>query len=200
MHPRNRQHAGVRCNAQALVMHMKCRAFVTIVGHTHSSLGFSKYTRRCHTDVGFKRSLVAFAEREQAEQPWSADHANQRWGHTPYQHYGEVDATCGAFSPPVTAWPLLCRQAAHRKDVNLVLVNPQIPQNAGSVARTCAATSVALHLVKPLGFDIDSRKFVEGCQVSCSQHYHFILCDMTLLWQVEEGRLRLLAICCCQSA
>lgn len=50
------------------------------------------------------------------------------------------------------------RQADHRKDLNLVLVNPQIPQNAGSVARTCAATSVALHLVKPLGFDIDSRK------------------------------------------
>lgn len=51
-----------------------------------------------------------------------------------------------------------CRQAVHRKDINLVLVHPQIPQNAGSVARTCAATSVALHLVRPLGFDIDSRK------------------------------------------
>ena len=103
-------------------------------------------------------------------------------------------------SPPTIAGLLLCRQAAHRKDINLVLVNPQIPQNAGSVARTCAATSVALHLVKPLGFDIDSRKFVNGCHVSCNQQYRFILCDMNLFWQVEEGRLRLLAICCCQSA
>ncbi len=50
------------------------------------------------------------------------------------------------------------RQGQQRQDLHLVLVNPQIPQNAGSVARTCAATSVALHLVKPLGFDIDSRK------------------------------------------
>ena len=103
-------------------------------------------------------------------------------------------------STPITSGPLLCRQAAHRKDVNLVLVNPQIPQNAGSVARTCAATSVALHLVKPLGFDIDSRKFVNSCQLSYSQQYHFILCDIIFFEQAEEGRFRLLAICCCQSA
>eukprot|EP00873_Tetraselmis_striata_P043233 jgi/Tetstr1/463497/TSEL_000746.t1 len=46
----------------------------------------------------------------------------------------------------------------HRQDLNLVLVHPQIPQNAGNVARTAAATGVALHLVKPLGFDIDDKK------------------------------------------
>ena len=42
--------------------------------------------------------------------------------------------------------------------LNLVLVEPEIPQNTGNVARTCAATGAALHLVKPLGFAIDDRK------------------------------------------
>lgn len=41
---------------------------------------------------------------------------------------------------------------------NIVLVEPEIPQNAGNIARTCAATGAALHLVRPLGFDIDDRK------------------------------------------
>jgi tRNA (cytidine/uridine-2'-O-)-methyltransferase len=39
----------------------------------------------------------------------------------------------------------------------LVLVNPQIPQNTGNIARTCAATSTELHLVGPLGFEISDR-------------------------------------------
>ena len=43
-------------------------------------------------------------------------------------------------------------------DLNLVLVEPEIPQNTGNVARTCAVTGAALHLVKPMGFEIDDRK------------------------------------------
>ena len=42
--------------------------------------------------------------------------------------------------------------------LNIVLVEPEIPQNTGNVARTCAATGARLHLVKPLGFRIDDRK------------------------------------------
>lgn len=42
--------------------------------------------------------------------------------------------------------------------INIVLVEPEIPQNTGNIARTCAATGSALHLVKPLGFAIDDRK------------------------------------------
>lgn len=42
--------------------------------------------------------------------------------------------------------------------INIVLVEPEIPQNTGNIARTCAATGAALHLVKPLGFAIDDRK------------------------------------------
>ena len=44
------------------------------------------------------------------------------------------------------------------KDINIVLVEPEIPQNTGNIARTCAATGASLHLVKPLGFEIDDRK------------------------------------------
>ena len=42
--------------------------------------------------------------------------------------------------------------------LNIVLVEPQIPQNTGNIARTCAATGARLHLVKPLGFAIDDKK------------------------------------------
>ncbi len=38
------------------------------------------------------------------------------------------------------------------------MVEPEIPQNTGNVARTCAATGARLHLVKPMGFEIDNKK------------------------------------------
>ncbi|XP_068668551.1 uncharacterized protein [Aristolochia californica] len=41
---------------------------------------------------------------------------------------------------------------------NIVLVSPQIPGNTGSIARTCAASAVGLHLVEPMGFKIDDTK------------------------------------------
>ena len=41
--------------------------------------------------------------------------------------------------------------------IHIVLVSPEIPQNTGNIARTCAATGCALHLVKPLGFSIDDK-------------------------------------------
>ena len=42
--------------------------------------------------------------------------------------------------------------------INIVLYQPEIPQNTGNIARTCAATGAALHLIRPLGFEIDDRK------------------------------------------
>lgn len=41
---------------------------------------------------------------------------------------------------------------------NIVLVEPEIPQNTGNIARTCAATGSKLHIVKPMGFEIDDKK------------------------------------------
>ena len=40
---------------------------------------------------------------------------------------------------------------------HVVLVEPEIPQNAGNIARTCAATGCTLHLVRPLGFEISDK-------------------------------------------
>lgn len=41
--------------------------------------------------------------------------------------------------------------------MNIVLVNPEIPQNTGNIARTCAATGAMLHLIEPLGFKIEDK-------------------------------------------
>ena len=41
--------------------------------------------------------------------------------------------------------------------LHIVLVEPEIPQNCGNIARTCAATGARLHLIRPLGFDISEK-------------------------------------------
>ncbi len=41
--------------------------------------------------------------------------------------------------------------------INLVLYQPEIPQNTGNIMRTCAATDIRLHLIKPLGFSLDEK-------------------------------------------
>ncbi|MEA2664284.1 MAG: tRNA (cytidine/uridine-2-O-)-methyltransferase [Candidatus Eremiobacteraeota bacterium] len=53
---------------------------------------------------------------------------------------------------------LVAPDAVRDVPLHLVLVEPQIPPNAGNVARLCAATGCALHLVEPLGFRIDDRE------------------------------------------
>ena len=43
-------------------------------------------------------------------------------------------------------------------NLNIVLVEPEIPQNTGNIARTCAATGTRLHIIEPMGFKIDDKK------------------------------------------
>lgn len=43
-------------------------------------------------------------------------------------------------------------------ELNIVLIEPEIPQNTGNIARTCAATGARLHLVEPMGFKVDDKK------------------------------------------
>lgn len=43
-------------------------------------------------------------------------------------------------------------------ELNIVLVEPRIPQNTGNIARTCALTGARLHIVKPMGFEIDDKQ------------------------------------------
>jgi len=42
--------------------------------------------------------------------------------------------------------------------INIVLIEPEIPQNTGNIARTCAAVGARLHLVEPMGFKVDDAK------------------------------------------
>ena len=44
------------------------------------------------------------------------------------------------------------------KEINIVLHEPEIPQNTGNIARTCAVTGAALHIIRPMGFKIDDKK------------------------------------------
>ena len=46
--------------------------------------------------------------------------------------------------------------------VNIVLVEPEIPQNTGNIVRTCVATRSALHLVRPLGFEISDKYLIRA--------------------------------------
>ena len=43
------------------------------------------------------------------------------------------------------------------KNLNIVLVEPQIPQNTGNISRTCAVTGARLHLIRPFGFEISDK-------------------------------------------
>ena len=43
------------------------------------------------------------------------------------------------------------------KRINIVLYNPEIPQNTGNISRTCAVTGAALHIIRPTGFEISDR-------------------------------------------
>ncbi len=45
----------------------------------------------------------------------------------------------------------------NERRLHIVLVEPEIPQNTGNIARTCAATGAVLHLIEPLGFEISDR-------------------------------------------
>ena len=45
-----------------------------------------------------------------------------------------------------------------KNTINIVLLEPQIPQNTGNIARTCAATGASLHLIRPMGFEVDDKK------------------------------------------
>ncbi len=49
------------------------------------------------------------------------------------------------------------RRFRYMKKLNVVLLEPEIPQNTGNISRTCAATDTALHLIRPLGFEITDK-------------------------------------------
>lgn len=68
--------------------------------------------------------------------------------------------------------------------LNIVLVEPRIPQNTGNIARTCAATGAKLHLVGPMGFAIDDKKLKRAGL----DYWHLL--DITYYKSLEEFFLK----------
>lgn len=63
---------------------------------------------------------------------------------------------------------------------NIVLVEPEIPQNAGNIARTCAVTGSVLHLVRPLGFEVTDKQLKRAGL----DYWHFL--DIRYYDSIEE--------------
>jgi len=62
--------------------------------------------------------------------------------------------------------------------INVVLFEPEIPQNTGNIMRTCAATNTKLHLIKPLGFSLDEKQikrsganYIDSCDFTIYENY-----------------------------
>ncbi len=64
--------------------------------------------------------------------------------------------------------------------VNIVLFEPEIPQNTGNIMRTCAGTGAKLHLIKPLGFSLDEKR-VKRSGANYIEH-----CDYKVYDNIEE--------------
>lgn len=65
-------------------------------------------------------------------------------------------------------------------ELNIVLVEPEIPQNTGNIARTCAATGARLHLVEPMGFKVDDKKLKRAGL----DYWHFL--DITYYKSLDD--------------
>lgn len=64
--------------------------------------------------------------------------------------------------------------------INIVLVEPEIPQNAGNIVRTCAVTGSILHMVRPLGFEV-TDKYLKRAGLD---YWHFV--DIRYYDSIEE--------------
>ncbi len=64
--------------------------------------------------------------------------------------------------------------------INVVLFAPEIPQNTGNIMRTCAATNIKLHLIKPLGFSLDEKS------IKRSGANYINACDYTIYENFED--------------
>ncbi len=82
---------------------------------------------------------------------------------------------------------------------HIVLFEPEIPPNTGNVIRLCANTGAALHLVRPLGFDLDRRSLRRAgldyrWMAAVQVHDDFAACRVALGWTAAGRRTRWFAI------
>jgi len=85
--------------------------------------------------------------------------------------------------------------------MNIVLLEPEIPPNTGNIARLCAATKVALHLIEPFGFKLDDAQLkragmdywqqVQWRRWPSWNAFHDALPDCANLWFIESNGQRL---------
>lgn len=73
-------------------------------------------------------------------------------------------------------------------ELNIVLVEPEIPQNTGNIARTCAATGARLHLVEPMGFKVDDKKLRKSIRI-------FHILTAAIYFSVKKQRACLNGFC-----
>ncbi len=74
--------------------------------------------------------------------------------------------------------------------MNIVLVNPEIPQNTGNIARTCAATGATLHLIEPLGFSL-SDKYLRRAGLDYWHLMQYRVYPSLEIFLKEHGRARM---------
>ncbi len=70
------------------------------------------------------------------------------------------------------------------KQINVVLYQPEIPQNTGNIMRSCVGFNAKLHLIKPLGFKLDEKHL----QRSCLDYYEYL--DYEIYENYEEFLLK----------
>ena len=81
------------------------------------------------------------------------------------------------------------------QNLNIVLVEPQIPQNTGNISRTCAVTGARLHLVRPLGFEV-RLYLMNRAELVVSLHEREFIFEKLLLLVVRSTRKALVYASC----
>ncbi|GGE31373.1 tRNA (cytidine(34)-2'-O)-methyltransferase [Streptococcus himalayensis] len=76
---------------------------------------------------------------------------------------------------------------------HIVLFEPQIPQNTGNIARTCAATNSPLHIIKPMGFPIDDKKMKRAGLDYWDQLEIYYYDSLAAFLEKMDGRLYLIS-------
>ena len=78
--------------------------------------------------------------------------------------------------------------------MHIVLVEPEIPQNTGNIARTCAATGAKLHLIRPLGFELSDR-YLKRAGLDYWEHLSLAVYDTwdDFLARARPGRMHFLS-------
>ena len=74
--------------------------------------------------------------------------------------------------------------------INVVLVEPEIPQNTGNIIRTCANTGATLHLIRPLGFSLED-KYLKRCGLDYIQMQNIIIQQLKQKKLIQKWNMKM---------